>query len=123
MTTTPLATVSSWALFALGATHIVFGVIKFREPLSQAVASGFVGKFAAPELRRTAFWFVMFGLPLLLVGHVAVRAAGGGDLALLGLIGAYVFAISLIGVAAFPKSPLPVSLVISVLLLLAGLGL
>ena len=50
---------------------------------------------------------------MLRAGHVAVRAAGGGDLALVGLI----------GVAAFPKSPFPVSLVISVLLLLAGLGL
>jgi hypothetical protein len=123
MSTTLLATVSSWALVALGASHVVFGLVKFKQPLRQAIASGFVGKFGAPELRRTAFWFVMFGLALLPAGHVAVRAAGGADLALLRLVGGYVCAISLIGVAAFPRSPFPASLVTSVLLLMAGFGL
>lgn len=118
----PLATVSSWALVALGVAHIAFGILKYRVPLRQALSSGFVGQFAVPEVRRSAFWFVMFGLPLLLAGHVAVHAAGRGELALLQLVAHYVLASSLIGVAAFPKSPFPLSLVVAVMLALAGHG-
>ena len=86
------------------------------------MVAGFVGRFSEPEPRRTAFWFVLFGLPLLLAGHLAVRAAGRADNDLLGLVGGYVFATSLIGVAAFPRSPFPASLIVSVLLILAGRG-
>lgn len=117
-----LATVSSWALLALGAAHVVVGAVKYRRPLADAVAAGFVNGFAAPDLRRTAFWFVMFGLPLLLAGHLAVRAAGAADLATLRLIGGHVFATALIGTAAFPRSPFPVALVVALLLCLAGHG-
>lgn len=69
-----LGTVSSWALVALGVAHIAFGIVKHRETLWQALSLGFVGQFALPEARRSAFWFVMFGLPPLLAGHVAVHA-------------------------------------------------
>ncbi|MFZ6749932.1 DUF6463 family protein [Undibacterium sp. Ren11W] len=122
MPSTLLSSISAWALLALGVAHIAFGVVKFKAPLREALSSGFVGRFSAPELRRTAFWFVLFGIPLTLAGHVAVLAAGNADLALLRIIGAYVFVASLIGVAAFPKSPFPASLGVSVLLLLAGYG-
>lgn len=122
MSTTPLSSISAWALIVLGFAHVAFGIVKFKNPLREAVASGFIGKFYAPELRRTAFWFVLFGLPLIGVGHIAVRAAGTADIGLLKIIGGYVFAASLLGVAAFPKSPFPASLVVSVLLLLAGYG-
>ena len=102
--------------------HVGFGIVKFKAPIIEAISSGFVGKFSVPEVRRTAFWFVMFGLPLILAGHIAVRASANGDLALLGIIGVYVFATSLVGIAAFPKSPFPASLLVSILLVLAGLG-
>ncbi len=122
MPATLLASISSWALVALGVAHVGFGIVKFKTPLLEAVASGFVGRFGMPEVRRTAFWFVMFGLPLILAGHIAVRASDRGDLSLLRIIGGYVFATSLVGAAAFPKSPFPASLLVSVLLVLAGLG-
>ena len=122
LTSSLLAVVSSWALVTLGVAHIAFGIVKYRAPLRDAVVAGFVGRFSEPEPRRTAFWFVLFGLPLLLAGHVAVRAAGRADNDLLGLVGGYVFATSLIGVAAFPRSPFPASLIVSVLLILAGRG-
>jgi len=102
--------------------HIAFGVVKFKRPLLEAASSGFIGKFTAPEERRTAFWFVMFGLPLVLAGHIAVYALGTGDLSLHRIIGGYVFVASLVGVIAFPKSPFPASLLVSVLLILAGFG-
>ena len=122
MPSTLLASLSAWALVALGLAHIGFGVVKFKAPLLQAVSSGVVGKFASPEVHRTAFWFILFGLPLVLAGHVAVRAAGTADLVLLRIVGGYVCAASLLGVAAFPKSPFWASLVVSVLLVLAGYG-
>ena len=122
MPNTFLSSVSAWALVVLGVAHIAFGVIKFKVPLREAISSGFIGSFSAPEIRRTAFWFVLFGIPLTLAGHVAVLAASNADLALLRVIGAYVFAASVIGVAAFPKSPFPASLGVSFLLVLAGYG-
>ncbi len=73
-------------------------------------------------LAHVAFGIVKFGVPLILVGHVAVRASGCGDLALLRSIGGYVCATSLVGVAALPKSPFPGSLLVSVLLVVAGFG-
>lgn len=60
-------------LVALGLGHIGFGLVKFQAPLRQAFSSGVIGKFESPEIRRSAFWFVLFGLPLVLAGHLAVR--------------------------------------------------
>ena len=111
-----------WLLFALGVAHVLFGLVKFKVPLAEAAAAGFVGEFKAPEVRRTAFWFTLFGLPLMLAGHVAVRAAGVGDLGLLKLIGGYVLVTSIIGVVAIPKSPFWAALVLSPLLVAAGFG-
>lgn len=62
-------TASAWAPVGLGLAHIVFGLARYRGPLRDALAAGFVGQFAEPEPRRTAFWFVVFGLPLLLAGQ------------------------------------------------------
>ena len=123
MRNTFLPTLSAWALVALGVAHIAFEIVRFKTPLREAIVSGFVGKCASPEVRRTAFWFVLFGLPLVLAGHIAVRATENGGLALLRIIRSYVFVSSLFGVAAFPKSPFTASLIESVLLLLAGQGL
>ena len=35
--------VVAWLLFGLGVAHVAYGLVKFRAPLSQAVAAGFVG--------------------------------------------------------------------------------
>lgn len=115
-----LGWVASWALVCLGVAHLVFGVLKYRCALRDALAAGFVGGFAEPESRRTAFWFVIFGLPLLLAGHLAVRAAGRGDVEVLGIIGGYVSATSLVGSAAFPRSPFPAALTVAVMLIVSG---
>ena len=122
MTTTILSSVSAWALVVLGLAHVSFGLVKFNAPLRAALSSGFIGQFASPEIRRTAFWFVLFGIPLTLAGHLAVVASGRGDFVMLRVIGGYVFVASLIGVAAFPRSPFPASLAVSCLLILASLG-
>jgi len=112
-----------WLLFALGVAHVLVGLIKFQVPLSEAAAAGFVGKFQAPEVRRTAFWFTLFGVPLMLAGHVAVRAVGAGDLGLVKVVGVYVLVTALIGVMAIPRSPFWIALGLSPLLVAAGFGL
>ena len=110
-------------LFVLGIAHVAVGLIKFRGPLREAVAAGFVGEFHAPEVRHTAFWFTLFGLPLMLAGQVAVHAADVGDLGQLKVVGGYVLVTALIGVVAIPRSPFWVPLALSPLLIAAGYGL
>ncbi|MCR5883821.1 DUF6463 family protein [Rhizobacter sp. J219] len=108
---------SAWALLVLGIIHIVFGVLRFKEPLLGALSGGFFGQFAEPELRRTAFWFLMCGVTLVLAGHLAIRAVAAGDLKALRVMGTYLLASSVVGIAAFPRSPLWMALVLSLLLL------
>jgi uncharacterized protein DUF6463 len=118
-----VANVVAWVLFALGVGHIAYGLVKFNVPLSEAFAAGFVGQFMAPEVRRTAFWFLVVGPLLMLAGHAAVHAVATADLALLKLIGFYVLAISILGVSAFPLTPFLATLIVSPLLIAAGYGL
>jgi hypothetical protein len=118
-----MANVVGWCMFALGVGHIVYGLVKFRSPVAEAIAAGFVGQFKAPEARRTAFWFLIFGPLLMLAGHAGAHAVAVGDLTLLKMIGVYTFATSLIGVAALPRSPFWAGLIASSLLVAAGCGL
>jgi Family of unknown function (DUF6463) len=117
-----MANVVAWFMFALGIVHIIFGLIKFKTSIAGALSDGFVGKFLAPEVRRTAFWFLIFGPMLMLAGHVAVHAVATGDFALLKILGTYSFVTALIGVAAFPKSPFWAALIASPFLIAAGYG-
>lgn len=112
----------AWAVFALGLIHIVFGVARYATPLGAVLAEGFFGRFAAEESRRTAFWFILAGPLLMLIGQLAVHAVGQADPGMLRLIGAYMLATSLVGVAAFPLSPLWVPLMLSLPLIAAGWG-
>ena len=108
---------AAWSLFGLGVLHVVFGLVRFRSALQEAVAAGFVGKFAEPEVRRTAFWFLMAGPLLMAMGHVAVFAAETSDRRVFTTIGVYLLVSSGIGVVAFPKSPLWSSLLLGVVFL------
>lgn len=112
----------AWSVFALGLAHIVFGVLRFRGPLMDAVMAGFSGQFAVPEVRRTAFWFLLIGPMLMLTGQLAVRAVEHADLGALRLIGIYMLCAGLVGVAAFPRSPLWALLLLSLPMLAVGMG-
>jgi hypothetical protein len=112
----------AWLQFALGVAHILFGLVKFRVPLAAALADGFIDQFKTSEVRRTAFWFLISGPLIMLSGHAAVHAVAIGDMALIRIIGYYALAISIIGVAALPKSPFLVSVVLSGLLVAVGRG-
>jgi hypothetical protein len=117
-----MSTTLAWLLFALGVLHVAVALAKFRDPLLAGLAAGVVGKFSEPEGRRTAFWFTMFGPMVMLAGQVAAHAAASGDMSLYRLVGGYLVAVSAIGTVVAPKSPFPLSLVISVLMVAAGYG-
>ena len=117
-----MSSIVAWALFALGIAHIAFGLVRFKTPLAEAASAGFVGQFKTPEIRRTAFWFLIAGPLTVLAGHTAIHAVAVGDLALLRVIGTYALITAVIGAAAFPKSPFLALLVISPLLIAAGYG-
>lgn len=112
----------AWLLFALGIGHIAYAFVRFRTPLLEGLSAGCVGQFSAPEVRRTAFWFTMFGPLLMLAGQVAVHAVSVGDMVLYRLVGHDVLAISMVGVVAIPKSPFLVGLLISTLIVATGHG-
>jgi Family of unknown function (DUF6463) len=116
-------TALAWLLFALGIGHIAYAFVKFGSPLLGGLKAGCVGQFGAPEVRRTAFWFVMFGPLLMFAGQVAVHAAAIGDIGLYRLVGVYLFFISIVGVIAIPKSPFLVGLLISTFIVAVGYGL
>lgn len=115
-----MSKIAAWSLFFLGVAHIAFGIVRFKTPLAAALAAGFFNQFYDPELRRTAFWFIMVGPLLVLVGHIAIRAVAANDHALLTVIGTYAIVASVIGIAAFPKSPLWLLFVVALALIYAG---
>ncbi|MEO8151766.1 MAG: DUF6463 family protein [Rhizobacter sp.] len=117
-----MANIAAWALFGLGFAHIVFGLIRFRKPLLEAVAAGYVGQFNQTEQRRTAFWFIILGPSLMLMGLVAVHTVALAEFALLRQIGSVLVGTCVAGALAFPKSPFLLGLVIGLLLLAAGYG-
>ena len=112
-----------WTLFALGLGHLLFGAIRFRHPLRDALADGFIGKFGEPEVRRSALWFMLFGPLLMLAGQVAIHAVSINDAYLVRLVGFYLLAVSAIGALALPKSPFLAALVIALLHVALGYGL
>lgn len=118
-----MANAIAWFLFLLGMAHIVFGLVRYQGPVRDAVSAGFVGQFAAPQVRSTAFWFLICGPLLMLTGHVGIYAVAQGDLALLKILGLYTFTTAVLGVAAFPKSPFWAALLAAPLLLAVGYGL
>lgn len=116
------ATYAAWALIVLGALHVIFGLMRFRTPLRAALSEGLIGRFSSDESRRLAFWFILTGPLLLLIGQLALRAAEARDLGAIQLIGFYLLGVGIIGVALFPKSPLWSILPVGAALIAAGLG-
>ena len=105
-----------------GVLHVVYGLVRFREPLLGAVGEGFVGRFMHDDTRRLAFWFVLIGPLLTLLGQLSLRALESGDLGLVRIVGTYLLAAAAVGVLAFPKSPLWSLLPIALIFVFAGRG-
>lgn len=115
-----MANAAAWFMFLLGVGHILFGLVRFKGPVLDALSAGYIGKFAVPEVRRTAFWFLVFGPLLMLAGQVGIHAVAEGDLALLRILGIYSFVTAVLGTAAFPKSPFWAPLFVSPLQIAIG---
>lgn len=113
---------AAWTLIALGLGHLIFGLVRFRVPVADALAAGFVGKFYAPQVRQTAFWFLIFSPLVMCLGQVALHALAQADLALLKMVGIYALTTAVLGVAAFPKSPFWGVLVLAPVLIAGGMG-
>lgn len=113
---------ASWMLFSLGIAHILFGFIKYRSPIKDAIVDGFVGKFGGSDSRRLAFWFTILGPALALIGQVAVHSVNIGDYEIVKTIGFYLLGISILGVLAFPKSPLWAVLLLAPIFIAGGFG-
>ena len=117
-----MANAAAWFMFLLGIGHIVFGLVRYKGPVADALAAGFIGKFAKPEVRRTAFWFLILGPLLMLAGQVGIHAVAQGDLVLLRLLGIYAFITAVLGAAAFPKSPFWAPMLVAPVLIAVGYG-
>ena len=117
-----MVSIAAWILVVLGLGHTATGVVKFKEPLAQAVRAGFVGQFVGHPDRRAAFWFVIFGPLLVMGGHLAIHAVKTADPALLKIIGFYFLAVALVGSLAAPTSPFWVGLIAAAVFVAAGYG-
>lgn len=113
---------TAWAVLALGAAHIAYGVVSFRLPFAAALAEGWIARFGVSDERRLAAWFTLFGPVVMLCGHLAVRAAAVDDTATLGLIGKYLLVVAIAGVMAFPKSPLGLLLFVALAMIACSKG-
>lgn len=115
--------IAAYYLIVLGGLHVLFGLIRFRTPLREALMEGFVGRLEQSDARRLAFWFIILGPLLALLGQAAADARNGGNLQLILTMGVTLLATSVIGVLAFPKSPLWGLIPPSVVFVLGGAGL
>ncbi|MEQ1505043.1 MAG: DUF6463 family protein [Myxococcota bacterium] len=88
-------------LVAIGLTHNVLGLVVFRRPIRSAVSAGFVGQAAASKDQALAFWFLMFGWVLVLLGG-ALRALEPAPIPL--ALTLAMAAMVAVGAAALPKS-------------------
>jgi hypothetical protein len=117
-----MLSIAAWLLFILGIAHVPFGLLRFRAPVQEALAEGFVGRFAQSDTRRLAFWFILCGPLVALVGQLALHAIASGDMAVIRIIGFYLAGSSLVGVLAFPKSPLWSLLILAPVFIAGGYG-
>ncbi|MCY7369286.1 MAG: DUF6463 family protein [Polaromonas sp.] len=114
--------IAARVLLILGVLHVIFGLVRFRGPLLQAAAEGFVGRFGHSDTRRLVFWFIVIGPMLALLGQVSLQAIERGDLVQIRTIGCYLLATGVLGVLAFPKSPLWSLLPTALVFIAAGFG-
>lgn len=114
--------IAAWTLAVLGVVHIFTGLIMFRQPIREALKEGAFGKFQGIDSRRLAFWFTIFGVLVMGLGHAAILAVTAENLSLLKIIGFYMLALSVIGALAQPRSPFWIALALSPIFIGAGYG-
>lgn len=118
-----MVSIAAWAIFALAIGHFGVGLIWYKKPLLAACREGFIGKFKPEQSRILAFWFMIFTPLMMMGGQIAAHAANTGDLPTLKIVGFYMLAVSIVGIAAFPKAPFWVALILSPVVIAGGYGL
>ena len=108
---------SGYILIALGIGHTIVGLVKYRTAIVAWLRDGYFNAATGHIDRLLAFWFLMFGSMLLLVGQITLHAAKTNDLYLLRLLGWYVVCIGIVGATALPRSPFWVAIAIALLML------
>ncbi len=108
-----MITLSGYVLIALGLGHTIVGVVKYRPALVALFRDGYFNAATGHDDRLVAFWFLMFGAMLLLLGQITLYAAKTNDLYLLRLLGWYVACIGIVGATALPRSPFWVAIIIA----------
>ncbi len=103
-----------------GMGHIVTGVLVFREQLGAILRDGFVNSVLPHFDRRAAFWFISFGVMVAMAGQVILHAESVGDVALLKIVGWYLFPLSIVGTLAMTRSPSSVLIALSLALLVVA---
>jgi uncharacterized membrane protein len=106
-------------LYATAVGHVVVGVALFREPLAAIWRDGIVNSIGSqvvpgaaswiaalrPQFEReAAFWFVLFGPLLWLLGRIVDRAIEQADGCLLRTIAWYLLGFGIVGAAVMPVS-------------------
>lgn len=99
-----LSTVTAGTLvIAIGVLHTVVGLALGAVPLRGIAADGYVGAVESSFDRMAIFWFLAFGLALMLAGE-AFRAMERSGERVPARLGWMLAAISLLGAAAIPAS-------------------
>lgn len=104
-------------LVTLGIGHTVVGVVKYRPALVAIFRDGYFNAATGHAERLVAFWFLMFGAMLMLLGQITLYAARSQDMELLRVLGWYVAVVGIIGATALPRSPFWVAIVLAPLML------
>ena len=109
--------ISGYILIALGIGHTVVGIVKYRPAIVAWIRDGFFNAATGHTDRLLAFWFLMFGAMLLLLGQITLYAARTNDLYLLHVLSWHVVCIGVVGASVLPRSPFWVAVVLAPLML------
>ncbi|MED1797971.1 DUF6463 family protein [Brevibacillus porteri] len=91
-----------FTLILTGLLHTVVGLFFYAEPLQQIVANGFWNAVGREE--DAAFWFMMFGFLLILLGYMADWVMKKKGMEPPATFGWTILGICVVGVIAMPVS-------------------
>jgi hypothetical protein len=100
-------------LIAVG--HTLWGLVAYRKPLREIARAGFVDSVGdgifqrahADDGRAAAFWFMMAGPLVGVLGYCAEAASRAGDASTLKASGRAVVAMGVVGALVIPRSGFP----------------
>jgi Family of unknown function (DUF6463) len=92
-------------LVVIGIGHSLLGLVLYRAPLAAIAGDGFVATVLPAHVdRQAAFWFVLFGPILVMLGQIVGRAARRDDAGIVRVVGLWLLAAGIVGVVMMPLS-------------------